>query len=99
MRRTCELFEFVSDRSILQKYYATRISHRKVKQYNITETNNKIMIIMVGTMHIFKLSFIINISIVDTVVAIISYINLEWSKFWSNIQYDVKTHSTNKSNS
>lgn len=57
------------------------------------------MIIMVGTMHIFKLSFIINISIVDTVVAIISYINLEWSKFWSNIQYDVKTHSTNKSNS
>lgn len=57
------------------------------------------MIIMVGTMHIFKLSFIINISIVDTVVATISYINLEWSKFWSNKQYDVKTHSTNKSNS
>lgn len=57
------------------------------------------MIIMVGTLHIFKLSFIINISIVDTVVATISYINLEWSKFWSNKQYDVKTHSTNKSNS
>lgn len=36
---------------------------------------------MVGIMYIFKLLFIINILIVDIVVVIISYINLEWSKF------------------
>lgn len=47
--------------------------------------NNKIMIIMVGILYIFKLLFIINILIVDIVVVIISYINLEWSKFWFNI--------------
>lgn len=40
---------------------------------------------MVGIMYIFKLLFIINILIVDIVVVIISYINLEWSKFWFNI--------------
>lgn len=40
---------------------------------------------MVGIMYIFKLLFIIKILIVDTVVVIISYINLEWSKFWFNI--------------
>lgn len=43
------------------------------------------MIIMVGIMYIFKLLFIINILIVDIVVVIICYINLEWSKFWFNI--------------
>lgn len=36
---------------------------------------------MVGIMYIFKLLFIINILIVDIVVVIISYINLELSKF------------------
>lgn len=40
---------------------------------------------MVGIMYIFKLLFIMNILIVDIVVVIISYINLEWSKFWFNI--------------
>lgn len=36
---------------------------------------------MVGIMYIFKLLFIMNILIVDIVVVIISYINLELSKF------------------